>query len=69
MKHQTIVGPPGTGKMFVMLKTLTFAIHQGLVCIVTSLAADGSAPLAGKHLHLNALFPFPVKNTIQPLKF
>ena len=59
IKHQIVIGPPGTGKTFVMLKALAFAICQGLVCIVTSLAAERAAALAGKHL--NALIPFPVE--------
>ena len=58
IKHQLWV-PRGTGKTFVMLKAFAFAICQGLVRIVTSLAAERSAALAGNHL--NALIPFPVE--------
>ena len=60
IRHQIIFGPPGSGKTFVMLKSLAYAICQGLNCVVTSLAAERSAALAGKHL--NALIPFPVEN-------
>ena len=59
LRHQIIFGPPGSGKTFVMLKSLAYAICQGLNCVVTSLAAERSAALAGKHL--NALIPFPVE--------
>ena len=57
-KHQLWV-PRGTGKTVVIMRVFAFAICQGLVCIVTSLAAERSAALAGNHL--NALFPFPVE--------
>ena len=42
-----------------MLKALAYAVCQGLHCVVTSLAAERSAALVGKHL--NALIPFPVE--------
>ena len=44
---------------FVMLKSLAYALCQGLLCVVTSSAAERSAALAGKPL--NALIPFPVE--------
>ena len=59
IRHQIVFGPPGSGKTFVMLKALAYAVCQGLHCVVTSLAAERSAALAGKHL--NALIPFPVE--------
>ena len=59
IRHQIIFGPPGSGKTFVMLKSPAYAICQGLNCVVTPLAAERSAALAGKHL--NALIPFPVE--------
>ena len=59
VRHQIIAGAPGTGKTFIMLRALSYAICQGLNCMVTSLAAERSAALAGKHL--NALIPFPVE--------
>ena len=59
VRHQIIAGAPGTGKTFIMLRALSYAICQGLNCVVTSLAAERSAALGGKRL--NALNPFPVE--------
>ena len=59
IRHQIVFGPPGSGKTFVMLKSLAYGLCQGLHCVVTSIAAERSAALAGKHL--NALIPFPVE--------
>ena len=59
IRHQIVFGPPGSGKTFVVLKSLAYALCQGLNCVVTSLAAERSAALAGRHL--NALIPFPVE--------
>ena len=59
VRLQIIAGAPGTGKTFIMLRTLSYAICQGFNCMVTSLAAERSAALGGKHL--NALIPFPVE--------
>ena len=61
IRHQVVFGPPGSGKTFVMLKSLAYALCQGLHCVVTSLAAERSAALAGRHL--NALIPFPVEKS------
>ena len=41
-----------------MLKALAYAVCQKLRCVVTSLAAERSPPLAG--IHLDTLIPFPV---------
>ena len=43
-----------------MLKSLIYAICNGLNCILTSFAAERSAALAGKHP--NALIPIPVES-------
>ena len=43
-----------------MFNSSTYAICKGLNCFVTSLAAERSAALAGKHL--NALIPIPVES-------
>ena len=58
VKHKVLVGPPGTGKTFLMLNALAYALKKKLNCIITSLAAERSASLYGKHI--NTLFPFPV---------
>ena len=58
LRHHIIVGPPGTGKSFLLFNAVAFALCQGLNCIITSLAAERSASLNGKHI--NALIPFPV---------
>ena len=59
IRHQIIVGPPGTGKSYLMFNCIAYALCQGLNCMVTSLAAERSASVNGKHI--NALFPFPVE--------
>ena len=60
-RHQIIFRPPGSGKTFVMLKSLAYAICQGLNYVVTVLATERSAALAGKHLY--ALISFPVEKS------
>ena len=58
IRHHIIVGPPGTGKSYLLFNAVAYAICQGLHCMITSLAAERSASLNGKHI--NALIPFPV---------
>ena len=58
IRHHVIVGPPGTGKSYLLFNSVAYAICQGLHCMITSLAAERSASLNGKHI--NALIPFPV---------
>ena len=60
IKHQVILGPPGTGKSHVMIHCVVSAMTKGFSCIITSLAAERSAILGGRHI--NALFPFPVSD-------
>ena len=59
IRHQVIVGPPGTGKSFLLFNCVAYALCQGLNSMITSLAAERSASLNGKHI--NALIPFPVE--------
>ena len=59
IRHNIIVGPPGTGKSFLMFNTVAYALCKGLNCMITSLAAERSASVNGKHI--NALIPFPVE--------
>ena len=60
IKHQFILGPPGTGKSHVMIHCVVYGITKGFSCIITSLAAERSSILGGRHI--NALFPFPVSD-------
>ena len=62
IKHQVIVGAPGTDKTFIMLRSVAYAICQELNYVVTSLAAKRPAALAGKHL--NALIHLPVQKNL-----
>ena len=60
VKHQVIVGPPGTGKSHVLIHCIAAAFAKGFNCVVTSLAAERGSIFGG--LHINALIPFPVNN-------
>ena len=60
-KHHVIIGPPGTGKSYVMIHCIVAALSKGLNCIVTSLAAERASCFGG--LHINAIVPFPVMHT------
>ena len=59
IRHQIVVGPPGTGKSYLLFNCIAYALCQGLNCMITSLAAERSASVNGKHI--NALIPFPVE--------
>ena len=59
IRHQIVVGPPGTGKSYLMFNCVSFDFCQGLTCMITSLAAEHSASVNGKHI--NALIPFPAE--------
>ena len=58
IKHQFIVGPPGTGKSYVLIHCVIAALARGLRCVITSVAAERASVFGGKHI--NALIPFPV---------
>ena len=60
VKHQVIVGPPGTGKSHVLIHCIAEALAKGFNCVVTSLAAERASIFGG--LHINALIPFPVND-------
>ena len=65
-KHQLILGPPGTGKTYVLTMALGFALSKGLFCLVTSLAARRSMQFGGEHIH--KLFCLPTVNNGSPLR-
>ena len=58
-KFDFVAGAPGTGKSHVCGMALAYAVCNGLVCFITSLAARRSAQLGGEHLH--RLFAIPLK--------
>ena len=60
IKHQFVVGMPGSGKTFLMVLVLFYARCCGLNFIVTSLSAERSLTFGGSHLH--ELFALPVTN-------
>jgi len=53
-----ILGPPGTGKTYVLRMGLAYAIGAGLNVELTSLTCETSNKFGGSHLH--ELFPFTV---------
>ena len=59
-KNEIILGPPGSGKSHVCRILLSYALMNGLVSMVTSLAARRSNQLGGEHIH--RLFGIPVEN-------
>ena len=65
-KHQLILGPPGTGKTYVLTMALGYALSKGLFCLVTSLASRRSMHFGGEHIH--KLFCLPPSSNGSPLK-
>ena len=65
-KHQLILGPPGTGKTYVLTMALGFALSKGLFCLVTSLASRRSMHFGGEHIH--KLFCLPPSSSGSPLR-
>ena len=65
-KHQLILGPPGTGKTYVLTMALGFALSKGLFCLVTSLASRRSMHFGGEHIH--KLFCLPPSSSGSPIK-
>ena len=58
LKHQFLVGMPGSGKTFLMTHVLFYARCCGLNFMVTSLSAERSLCFGGSHIH--ELFALPV---------
>ena len=65
-KHQLILGPPGTGKTYVLTMAFGFALSKDLFCLVTSLASRRSMHFGGEHIH--KLFCLPPSSRGSPLK-
>ena len=59
-KNEIILGPPGSGKSHLSKIILAYALSNGLVSMVTSLAARRANQLGGEHIH--RLFGIPVSN-------
>ena len=57
VRHQLVVGRPGSGKTSVLLVALAFALSKGLVCATTCLSGERAQSLGGDHLHYLACFP------------
>ena len=64
-RHQLILGPPGTGKTYVLI-TVGYALLKGLFCLVTSLASRRSMHFGGEHIH--KLFCLPPLSSGSPIK-
>ena len=52
--HQVVIGPPGTGKTFLLLQAVLYAISKGFYCTLTSLPAERASLFGGLHIHANA---------------
>ena len=52
--HQIVVGPPGTGKTFLLVYAIIYASCKGFYCSLTSLAAERSSVFGGLHIHANS---------------
>ena len=65
-KHQLILGPPGTGKTYVLTMALGYALTKGLFCLVTSLASRRSMTFGGEHIH--KMFCLPPSSNGSPVK-
>ena len=65
-RHQLILGPPGTGKTYVLTMALGYALSKGLFCLVTSLASRRSMHFGGEHIH--KLFCLPPSSSGSPIK-
>ena len=66
VKHELIMGPPGTGKTFICSLCLSFALGAGLFCHVTSLAARRARQFGGIHIH--RLFCLSINNELSVTK-
>ena len=62
LKHQFIVGMPGSDKTFMMTHVLFYARCCGLNFMVTSLGAERSLCFGGSHIH--ELFALPVSQNL-----
>ena len=51
VKHQVIVGPPGTGKSHVLIHCIAAALAKCFNCVVTSLAAERASIFGGLHIN------------------
>ena len=63
--HQLILGPPGTGKTYVMTMALGYALSKGF-CLITSLASRRAMQFGGEHIH--KLFCLPPSSTGSPIQ-
>ena len=57
--NDLVLGPPGSGKSYLCSVALAYALFNGMVCYMTSLAARRSNQLGGEHVH--KLFHIPCK--------
>ena len=62
LKHQFVVGMPGSGKTFLMTHVLFYARCCGLNFMVTALSAERSLCFGGSHIH--ELFALPVSQNL-----
>lgn len=53
-----LIGPPGSGKTFLLLQICLYCISKGLKTTVTALTAERATVLGGEHVHLLFGYPF-----------
>ena len=53
-----LIGPPGSGKTYLMMLTAMYAVCRGLRCCLLALTAQRARALGGEHMHV--LFGLPV---------
>ena len=66
LKHELIVGPPGSGKTYIGTLAVAYALSKGLFAFVTSLAGKRACQFGGEHVH--RLFALPVNDDLTPFQ-
>ena len=61
-KYQFVVGMPGSGKTFVTIHSLFYALCKGLNVMITSLSSERAMQFSGMHIH--DLFGLPVSQSL-----
>ena len=59
LRHQFVVGLPGSGKSFVLTHALFYACCTGLKCYVTSLSSERAMAFGGSHINELLIYQLP----------